>query len=54
MFISGYVTLGNVSCNLCRNKIARQVARKTAQSNIALSANENEALNAISRNSTKM
>ena len=26
MLISGYVTLGNASCNLCRNEIARQVA----------------------------
>ena len=55
VFISGYVALGNVSCNLCRNKIARQVARKTAQCNSALTANGNEALNAISQwNSTKM
>jgi len=30
MFISGYVTLGNSSCNLYRNKIARQVAKKFA------------------------
>ena len=55
MFLSGYVTLGNISRNLCRNKIARQVARKTAQCNSALTAKENEALNAISQwNSTKM
>ena len=27
---SRYVTLGNISCNLCRNKIARQVAREIA------------------------
>ena len=33
MFILGHVTLGNGSCNLCRNKIARQVARKIAQCN---------------------
>ena len=37
MFISGHVALGNDSCNLCRNKIARQVARKIAQCNSALS-----------------
>ena len=30
MFFSGHVTLGNDSCNLCRNKTARQVARKSA------------------------
>ena len=30
MFISEHVTLGNDPCNLCRNKIARQVARKFA------------------------
>ena len=30
MLISGHVTLGNDSCNLCRNKIARQVVRKIA------------------------
>ena len=35
MFISGHVTLGNGSCNLCRNKIARQGARKIAQCNSA-------------------
>jgi len=28
--LSGYVTLGNFSCNLYRNKIARQVAKKSA------------------------
>ena len=28
--VAGYVTLGNISCNLCRNKIARQVAREIA------------------------
>ena len=27
---SRYVTLGNISCNLYRNKIARQVAREIA------------------------
>ena len=36
MFILGHVTLGNGSCNLCRNKIARQIARKIAQCNSAL------------------
>ena len=35
MFISEHVTLGNDSCNLCRNKIARQVARKIAWCNSA-------------------
>ena len=30
MFISGYVTLGNFSCNLYRYKIAGQVAKKIA------------------------
>ena len=30
VFVSGHVTLDNDSCNLCRNKIARQVARKIA------------------------
>ena len=30
MSVAGYVTLGNISCNLCRNKIARQVAREIA------------------------
>ena len=28
MLISGHVTVGYGSCNSCRNKIARQVARK--------------------------
>ena len=28
--IAEYVTLGNFSCNLCRNKIARQVGRNAA------------------------
>ena len=37
MLISGHVTLGNDSCNLCRNKIARQVARKIAKCNSAFS-----------------
>ena len=37
MSVAGYVTLGNISCNLCRNKIARQVAREIAQCNSALS-----------------
>ena len=32
---SGHVTLGNISCNLCRNKIKRQVARKIASYNSA-------------------
>ena len=36
MFITGHVTLGNDSCNLCRNKIAKQVARKIALCNSAL------------------
>ena len=36
MFISGHVTLRNDSCNLCRNKTARQVARKAAEYNCAL------------------
>ena len=31
MSVAGYVTVGKFSCNLCRNKIARQVARKIAQ-----------------------
>jgi len=30
MFISGYVTLGSFSCNLHRNKSAKQVAQKIA------------------------
>ena len=30
IYVAGYVTLGNISCNLCRNKIARQVAREIA------------------------
>ena len=30
MSVAGYVTLGNISCNLYRNKIARQVAREIA------------------------
>ena len=30
MSVAGYVTLGNILCNLCRNKIARQVAREIA------------------------
>ena len=30
MSVAGYVTLDNISCNLCRNKIARQVAREIA------------------------
>ena len=36
MSVAGYVTLGNISCNLCRNKTARQVAREIAQCNSAL------------------
>ena len=36
MSVAVYVTLGNISCNLCRNKIARQVAREIAWCNIAL------------------
>jgi len=36
MPVAGYVTLGNISCNLCRNKIARQAAREIAQCNSAL------------------
>ena len=35
MCVAEYVTLGNISCNLCRNKIARQVAREIAQCNSA-------------------
>ena len=35
MFISEHVTLGNDSCKLCRNKIARQVARKIVWCNSA-------------------
>ena len=31
MSVAGYVTVGNFSCNLCRDKIARQVAQKIAQ-----------------------
>ena len=44
MLISKHViiTLGSHSCNLCRNKIARQVARKIAQRNSALSQQENK------------
>ena len=38
MSVAGYVTLGNISCNLCRNKIARQVAREIAKFNSALKA----------------
>ena len=34
MSVVGYVTLGNFSCNLCRNKIARQEAGKIAQCSI--------------------
>ena len=30
MPVAGYVTLGNFSCNFCRNKIARQLAGKIA------------------------
>ena len=30
MSVAGYVTLGNFSCNLWRNKIARKVAGKLA------------------------
>ena len=30
LFISGHVTLGNDSCNLCCNKIVRKAARKIA------------------------
>ena len=37
MSVAGYVTLGNISCNLCRNKIARQVAREIALCNSAFS-----------------
>ena len=33
LMIAGHVTPCNFSCNLCRNKIARQVARKIAQCN---------------------
>ena len=36
MSVAGYVTLGNISCNFCRNKIARQVAREIAWCNSAL------------------
>ena len=36
--IAGYVTPCNFSYNLCRNKIARQVARKIARCNTALSS----------------
>ena len=36
MSVAGYVTLGNLSCNLCRNKIARQVAREIAYCDSAL------------------
>ena len=31
--VAGYVTLGDFSCNLCRNKIARQVAQKNVERN---------------------
>ena len=34
--LQGMLHRGNDSCNLCRNKIARQVARKIAQCNSAL------------------
>ena len=30
MSVAGYVTLRNISCNLCRNKIVREVAREIA------------------------
>ena len=30
MSVAGYVTLSNISSSLCRNKIARQVAREIA------------------------
>ena len=36
MSVAGNVTVGNFSCNLCRNKIARQFARKIAWCNIGL------------------
>ena len=35
MSVAGYITLGNISCNLCRDKVARQVAREIAQCNSA-------------------
>ena len=38
---AGSVTLGNISCNLCRSKIARQVARKIALYNSALASKKN-------------
>ena len=41
MLISGHVTLGNDLSNLCRNKIARQVARKIAQCNSAFNLSIN-------------
>ena len=34
--VAGYVTLGNFSCNLRRDKIATQVARNVAWCNTAL------------------
>lgn len=34
--ISVHVTLSNDSCNLCRNEIAKKIARKNAWSNSAL------------------
>ena len=36
MSVAGYVTLGNISFNLCRNKIARQTAREIAECNNAI------------------
>ena len=38
MFVAGRVTLGNNSCNSCRNKFARQVARKLAKCNSAFNS----------------
>ena len=34
MSVTDYVTLGNFSCNLCRNKIVRQVTGKIAFCNV--------------------
>ena len=36
MFVAGYGTQGNFSCNFCRNKIARQVEGKIAHCNVSL------------------
>ena len=41
MLVSGHVTLGNGSCNLCHNKIARQVARKMPSVTATLNSTAN-------------